>query len=212
MNTTTQMRMAVPDGKLFSVPLDSFSGLLALANLLVGGAMCVLRPELVLVWVAVMAFVPGVTLGLRLLPGFATLDQAALGQIQRSIIAAGGLVFVPVLLRLVEAVGVVEFAGASRSIGVTIGLGVLLAGGYLVRGMLASLSARAGSAVATRVLGFASRGTMAGGMAYALLWLVAPLDVANLWASCALGAALLLVVARSFVSLHLGSRRSVSRR
>lgn len=213
MNTTTQMPMVVPDASAERAPGLTSNGLsiaLALAIAGVGGAMCLLRPDRIELWIAAMAFLPLVLLGVRLLCGGAgsrASDQYVRSPLQRTICGAGVLVFIPLLLRLVEALGVVEFAAASRSIGVTLGVGVALAGGYLARKLVRLVSSRVGPSTAASVLRFASLGIMAGGFAYAFLWLVAPLTVANLWASCALGAAALLVVARSFVTLRLGDRR-----
>ncbi len=215
MNTTTQMPrvvLAAPAGKFLGLTVAGHTGLLVIANLFGGGAMSLLRPELLLVWILVMAFVPVVMFGLRFLPGWSGLAAQVRLQLERSVLVAGVLIFIPVLLRLIEALGVVEFAAASRSIGVTIGLGILLTGGFLARGMLTALSSRVGAACAARMLGFASWSIMAGGFGYALLWLVAPLQVAGLWASCALGAALLVVALRSFVALQLHNRRPTSER
>jgi len=201
-----------PVGTFLGLTPAMHTGLVALANLFAGGAMSLLRPELLVAWLLVMAFVPVVMLGLRWLPGLAGCEAVVRRQLERCVIAAGVLIFIPVLLRLIEALDLIEFASASRSIGVMIGLSVLLAGGFLARSMLAPFSVRVGAALAGRVLGIASWGSMAGGFAYAVLWLVAPLEVAGLWASCALGAALLLVIARSFITLQLGNRRPANGR
>ena len=211
MNTTTQMDMVVleaPAGRLFGLTLSALVWALSLATVLAGGAMCLLRPEQATAWLAAMLFLPLLSAALRTMPGLAACDADSSERLLRSVLAAGLLIFVPLLLRLVEALGVLEFSAARRSIGVTVGIGVLLAGGYFARRLLGLVSLRVGTAVAARILRFASWGVMAGGFGYALMWLAAPLDVANLWASSVLGAALLLVVARSFVTFHLGKRRS----
>lgn len=213
MNTTTQMDIVVldaPTERVLGLTLGSLTWLLALVIVLVGSAMCLVRPEQSAIWSAAMAFLPMVIFALRLLPVAA--DAEASTRITRSVLAAGLLILVPLTLRLVEALGVLDYTAASRAIGVTVGVGMLLAGGYFARGWLDLLSARVGAAVAARVLHFVSWGVMAGGIGYALIWLAAPIDVANLWASAVLGAALLLVTARSFVTLRLGNRRFDPRR
>ena len=214
MNTTTQMDMVVldaPTGRLLGLTLSALIWALSLAIVLAGGVMCLLRPEQAPAWWAAMVFLPLLVAALRIMPGLAACDADTSARLMRSVLAAGLLIFVPLLLRLVEALGVLEFAAVRRSIGVTVGIGVLLAGGYFARRALGLVGRRVGMAVAGRILRFASWGVMAGGLGYALMWLAAPLDVANLWASSVLGAALLLVTARSFVTLRLGNRRSGSR-
>lgn len=213
LNTTTQMDIVVldaPTQRVLGLTLGSLTWALSLVIVLIASAMCLLRPEQSAIWMAAMAFLPLVNFTLRMLP--VVVDDESNARITRAVLAAGLLILVPLTLRLVEALGVLDYSVTSRAIGVTIGVGLLLAGGYFARGWLDLLSVRVGEVVAARVLHFVSWGVMAGGIGYALIWLAAPLDVANLWASAVLGAALLLVTARSFIALRLGNRRFDSRR
>ena len=209
MNTTTQMDMVVldaPAGRFFGVTLGALCWLQSSAIALIGGTMCMLRPDQATAWLAAMVFLPLVICTLRRMPGLAACDAETSTRLLHSVLAAGLLIIVPLFLRLLEALDVLEFSAASRSIGATLGVGVLLAGGYFSRRMLGPMSQRTGVTTASRVLRFASWGVMGGGLGYALTWLAAPIEVANLWATCVLGVALLLVAARSVFTLRSGNR------
>lgn len=200
MSDTTQFDVA-PVGSPSRRRLDGLLALLCVS--IVGAAVLLLlqEPGRALIWLGAAMFLPCVVLLTRALPTLANCAPDLRQSLLRSLLGAGVLILVPLLLRLALGYGWLDIGGVQRSTGVLLGGGLMVAASYLPQKLLPFVRAHFDLSVAGRLTRQIGGGLMLAGFGYAFIWLTAPLLQAQLWAAVILLVGLTLTGLRCLVSL-----------
>lgn len=147
------------------------------------------QPQLGVFWVGAALFLPALLLVVCQLPGIAACGPSHRTSLVRSFLGAGVLILVPLLLRLAEGLGWLDIGGVRRAVGVLLGGGLVLVGSYLPHRLQPFARQRFDVGLTGKLLRHSSAGVMIAGLGYGGVWLAAPLQYANLWASVILAIA-----------------------
>jgi len=174
------------------------------------------QPEQLSAWLTAGSFLPLSVFVLRLIPGIANAPRALRLSLQRTLLGVGVLILLVLLMRLGEGLGVLQVGGVRRMVGVLLGAGLVLIGYFLPARLLPmfrqhlarqdSVRQPIDAAVAGRLLRFVGTGLMIAGTFFGLTWLLAPLAIANLWASAMFAAVTLFVGCRFALLLNQRNR------
>ena len=186
--------------------LDRALGLVCVCVVVAALVLVMTQPQHVLVWFSAGSFLPLALLGLHRIPTLASAPHPIRRSLGFTLIGAGVLVLIALLLRLSEGLGILDIAGVRRLIGVMIGGGLIVFGRFLPFQLLSIARRWVETALAERLLSFVGSSVMLSGGLYGFLWLVAPLSVANLWASLALVGAALFIGCRCVLMVNHRNR------
>jgi len=149
------------------------------------------QPEQLMAWLVAGLFLPCVLLVTRQVPALAQCPAELRRSLAQSFLGVGLLILVPLSLRLLESFGMFQTSGVQRTTGVLLGGALVVAGAYLPNRVLPAIHKRFAGLAPTlaRTLGF---GVLAAGLAFAVIWLAAPISEASLWAGIAVSAVLIV--------------------
>lgn len=176
------------------------------AVVICAGALCILQPEYQVAWLMAALFLPAVLAALRLSRTLALAPQATRLSLARSLIGAGVLILAPLLLRLAEGAGLIDFIGTRRAVGMVIGLGMCVVGVYTPNRLAPFAEQLFDSELGPKLARLVGASLTLGGVFYALVWLAAPLTMATLWSSLVLVVLTALVAFRCVLMVHQHQR------
>ena len=128
-----------------------------------------------------------------------------------SVIAAGLILAAALGKALVVSLGFETGETIDRALGVVTGVVLLLIGNAIPKALGPLTAKRCAPVQVQAIQRFAGWTFAAAGLAYAALWLLAPVEMAHNWATVAVGAGLVIVLMRYACALTMSARSSAIR-
>lgn|GEM_PF-3812035 len=210
--STAVVRASQPDRAQASARhAERWLWLLCATNLVCAAVLASAQPEQLWGWSIAGGFLPVALLCLRLTPTLARAPGRLRLSLDRTLIAVGVIILLPLLMRLGEGLGAIDISGVRRVVGVLLGGSLTVIANYLPERLLPQfrrylarqhprrqypVRQHVDAASAERLLRFAGAGFMIAGALYGFAWLVAPIAEANFWACTLFGAMTLFVSCR----------------
>ena len=193
------------------VHTDRWLWVLCAVNLACAASLASDQPQHLWAWCVAGLFLPVAVLGLRLTKALARAPAPLRLSLDRTLIAAGVMISLPLLMRLSEGLGAMDVVGVRRVVGVLLGGSLIVAANYFPERLLPQfrryltrahlgrqhpVRQHVDAASAERLLRFAGAGFMIAGALYGFAWLLAPPANAHVWAFTLFGATVLFVSCR----------------